>query len=339
MPTDDPDGWTAYQAYIQKALDREAAEARRESAKRARIEALKYFHKQYCENSDLDTELLPTLRELVQLPPIKPWLEETFPVYDSTMWDERRGIADDALEDFHERLRVAAIRSILSATSGIAIKHLSNDSSSYPEDKYDSAFFSRPTSIFFGEMRKSELAGMTVFYPLPFVSSLLEHKASTYRTKAETLSKRIDERQVIFVRCILAAAGLEETSAKSHDLNLLGHRFRWTNHPSHWKSKREKKMNWVETLYAMLSRGPKLADLKAGDLPEIELVPSEDDGENLLDDEADSDEDSSGSRKFGSDTGSGGGSDSDEDLVKRGRYAGSSDEEMEDEEDYFEDGV
>ncbi|KAL7343469.1 hypothetical protein BJY59DRAFT_723069 [Rhodotorula toruloides] len=330
-PADDEEGWGSFGRYIQGILDRHAAAKQSWQVANARREALRPFYQDYCEASSKPPQLLPSLYELGRQPSIKPWLLPASPLCDEALWEERRPVVDSAIDDFQINLRLHAIRLILSATTGVSLADLSSDPADYPESKYDADFFDRPTSLFGGELEIPSMPGVTIYYPLPFPNCLVEHK-SDMRHQETMLGGGINERQVIFIRLLLDAAGLDETTTNADDLVYLGARFRWTNHPSQWRSKRETKMYWAQALYAMLSRGPKLAQLKAGDLPEIECVPvAAGDDEKRDSEENDSGEDDD--PDSGSNSDADGDSDSEAHSNSGGRSLRSSDGEMEDEED------
>lgn len=218
-------GWDAYQVEVQASLEGIA----KATAEHRNYDALLPIYKQYRRSAGAFAQRLPSMGELAELPVFKDWLKHDCPPVDEALWESRLPQIEQTLQKYAEELRMTAIKTILHATTGVSTLKLSKDPADYPEDKYDEAFFARPTSLFFGTIKETGGVWGYTYRPASFAfPECLEHFHWTqWRPKPTQLRKQTNQRHIFFVRLILRAAELDDDSCTSSDLDDLGERFIW----------------------------------------------------------------------------------------------------------------
>ncbi|BGP65200.1 hypothetical protein NBRC10512v2_006578 [Rhodotorula toruloides] len=276
MPKTSPEinreGWDAYRVEVQASLERFA----KATAEHRNYDALKPIYEQYCRSAGAFAQRLPNMGDLTELPVFKDWLKHDCPPFDEALWESRLPPIEQTLQKYAEELRMTAIKTILHATTGVSTLKLSKDPADYPENKYDEAFFARPTSLYFGTIRESDGVWGYTYRSASFAfPECLEHfHWIDWRPKQTQLRKQTNQRHVFFVRLILRAAELDDDTCTSSDLDDFGERFTWQDNAP--KSAHGRLFGWNNLLSRLDSSGPTLRELEAGDVPNIKLLPLDD---------------------------------------------------------------
>ncbi|GAA5821618.1 hypothetical protein JCM11251_000937 [Rhodosporidiobolus azoricus] len=258
--------WLAYREAIQARLDEKEAERQAEPGRVHRLDILRNLLDTL--KDDLEDELrgvFPNFKEFKELPEIKPlW----HPV-DAQLEDEGAAkelpVGRAALRAFADRMRVEAIRLILAAQDNTPLSKISKDPSQYPADKYDDEFFARITSLFFGvPTRPYYIQFSTAGLPYPACVPFLW----PYDGVQQGLAGGIGYKQVCAVRTVVEAAGLDEDTVTTDDLDALGKTFTWLTSPC--VSRRHFEFTWSQMVHLILRRGPGVRKLKQGVKIQIE---------------------------------------------------------------------
>ncbi|BGP34634.1 hypothetical protein JCM10296v2_006456 [Rhodotorula toruloides] len=331
-PAADEAAWEAYRAVIQKELDRVTKRQSKWVAYDRHEEALRSLYEVYGQRTARDPAQLPPLDDLLYSPSLEPLLGPDSPTWDEATWNAHLPTLEQVFDRYQQELRVLAIRLIISATTGIRRSQLSRRLADYPQDKFEAAFFARPTSLF---IVKGQSSGRYGLRPLVVASFPLCLQADSRKWSPKTsLRLSIDERQVMFTRMILDAAGLDEKTATTDDLDALGARFKWTN--DNGTRTRVKPHKWTDMLFNLRSYGPSLKKIEAGELPEVKLISCEDadgDGKHSLDQEFDSGEGRFGGDDSASDVDLGSDSEVETDYITRRLQVDDGDQEDDEEEE------
>ncbi|BGP50910.1 hypothetical protein JCM10450v2_006836 [Rhodotorula kratochvilovae] len=216
--------------------------------------------------------IFPDFDDFKELEAVKPlWHPEDAQLDDST-WPAQEPVVLQTLEEYAEMLRVHAIRIILAAQSGRALKSLSTNPANYPADENDAAFFGCITARFFVTPQPHRggygtTAKRVVLFPaaLPAMPKLWNSSIMH-----ERLARIMTFRHVWAVRTVLAAASLDEATVTPEDLDDLGDSFRWPACPR--KRHRGLKL-WKNMVELLKEKGPRDSKLKAGATVELEYVP------------------------------------------------------------------
>lgn len=220
--------WDAYLEEVDKLLQKHKYEARVGPARDARLERLRSYYPALKDSltNELDG-VLPGFDEFKDLPAVKELWEGEDAQLDDSAWPTQVAVAEQALRDFAEEMRVHAIRIILAADSGGALTRLKADSpkiKSYPAKKYGAGFFTCITSQFICSPSGSS---ENVIAPYP---SVLEHKPAG-KGVVFFLESGLSFKAVCALRAILVAAELDEDTATPGDLDKLGRAFSWPECP------------------------------------------------------------------------------------------------------------
>ncbi|TNY18210.1 hypothetical protein DMC30DRAFT_449038 [Rhodotorula diobovata] len=257
LPSEDLEVWDAYLEEVDKLLQKHKYEARVGPARDARLERLRSYYPALKDSltNELDG-VLPGFDEFKDLPAVKELWEGEDAQLDDSAWPTQVAVAEQALRDFAEEMRVHAIRIILAADSGGALTRLKADSpkiKSYPAKKYGAEFFTCITSQFICSPSGSS---ENVIAPYP---SVLEHKPAG-KGVVFFLESGLSFKAVCALRAILVAAELDEDTATPGDLDKLGRAFSWPECPK----KCCKSRTWLDMVTSLVGHGPAVAYLKNG---------------------------------------------------------------------------
>jgi hypothetical protein len=169
------------------------------------------------------------LSDLLDSPTLRPLLGPDSPSFDAHSWNTHLATIERAIDQYDVEVRVLAIRLIPSATSDMPLSQLSRESSDYPADKFDESFFKRATSAFIVWERTGGIFASGRFRGHAFPKCLRVQSRNI--SPKQVLRNALNRRQVLFVRLIIKAAGLDEATASIDDLDACEARFKWTNAP------------------------------------------------------------------------------------------------------------
>jgi hypothetical protein len=218
--------WTTLLPQIVATLKRIAArDAQRElaagvdSREWARLALVEPYCDELVESLDAG-EVNPVASQVVSFPSVHSAFvaDQTAIAIDENSWDEHLPQIMADVAKFREDDRIRMIRTILRATTDVALSSLPTDSASYPPSKYDTVFFNKITSrtLFNTHLwRDGSPNGHLVSYPASHSfrdNGLPQDKGYT------TLSAEPSRATVAILRSLLASAGLDEETATPEDL-------------------------------------------------------------------------------------------------------------------------
>ncbi|GAA5895833.1 hypothetical protein JCM6882_001392 [Rhodosporidiobolus microsporus] len=285
-PADDVDGWASYQQAIQDLFDGEEAERQAQPGRQARRGVLRNLLNTL--KDDLEDELsnvFPSFSEFQDLPEIRPLWHPADAELENETAAKKLPIGRTALRAFAERLRVEAIRQILSAQGNKPLRSFSSEPSAYPTDKYNEAFFTRITSLFFGTRVTGVYSRTKVALPFPACVPNLD----SYGLVQYGLGCAISYKQVCAVRAVVKAAGLDEDTVTADDLDELGAAFKWPTCPRSYM--RSTNYRWIQMVEVITRRGPGVKKLMAGATVELEFKAQDRKGKGKVSIFDDSDDD------------------------------------------------
>ncbi|GAA5993326.1 hypothetical protein JCM5350_001566 [Sporobolomyces pararoseus] len=284
---EDPEAWSKCRRLVRDKVDKQARELDEAEAQYARRELVTPYYDALKLREYDERTVFPSPWVFNHLPSIQPlWKPETA-IIDDEIWQQiQPGLKED-LDKYEERCRIAAIRMILAANQGLAsTSSLSKNPIDYPESVYDDNFFSRATSLFVNRRW-----GRT---PSLDLRPYAEATRQEYFYDIHSLQYQIDSRQVLIIRSLVEAAGLDPETATTDDLDELEPAFVWTNDPRKRYRKRQIKRSWFELLDSALLKGPTKNKIAQGEGFEFEYRPDledEDDDSQVSDEDEEEEED------------------------------------------------
>ncbi|GAA5903684.1 hypothetical protein JCM8208_003659 [Rhodotorula glutinis] len=268
-PAEDPAGWATFRDVVQGEIVRRAAIDAETAARQARLDSIKPYYESFkAAQLGVIQNVVPAFGFFLGWTSVKPLWDpvDAAPLSDR-MWARALSAVRQDFVDYQEKVRVAAIRAILKATTGTM--PASTDPSDYPESTYDHDWFARPTAHFFGEM-VFHLPGYVSHGPYAYPDTLHEHKC--VGSRVEWFAEHINAHQVRLVRLVLDAIGETDDSVTVDILCELGAVWRWNDSPYKSKKEKERRYSFTELIYALKRRGPKPTQLARGEnVPVISL--------------------------------------------------------------------
>ncbi|GAA5821629.1 hypothetical protein JCM11251_000942 [Rhodosporidiobolus azoricus] len=264
-PADDPAAWTRLKNRIQAILDKEESERQAQPGREARLAVLQDLFDALTEDlqDDLD-HVAPSWPEFRQNAEIKSLWHPTYAQLDSNNVAKYLPTGRKVFRSYAQDMRVEAIRHILAAQEHQPIRSFSSSAASYPEDEYDSAWFSRLTHIFF--ISSVSRTGWNHPYAYPACCTSSGYGKLRYR-----LAGGISYKQVCAVKAVIEAAGLDVDTATKRDIEKKGGTFRWPECPK--KMRRQSQLGWAGMVRLIVRNGPGVRKLEAGEKVELEYTP------------------------------------------------------------------
>ncbi|BGP42722.1 hypothetical protein JCM10449v2_006734 [Rhodotorula kratochvilovae] len=286
MPDDDPAGWLELYEQIDVEVEKERFVARNQPGWDARLAFLEQNYDTVKAQLDESVrDAAPNFDEFKDLEAVKALWHPEDAQLDVSTWPDQEPLVKKALEDFAESMRIHAIRVVLAAQTGKALKSVSVKAAKYPVDKYGDEFFGRITALFF-RYSSNDHTYVTVHYP-----DVLKYRPPR-REVRHYLEGGTSFKRVCAIRSILHAAKMDEDTATPSSLDALSKAFTW---PDAKDGSGHDGRNWIDMINVLTDRhGPSIKDLKAGAVAKLELVaPKKDKGKSRAMVAADSDGDES----------------------------------------------
>lgn len=226
-----------------------------------------YYHRIRANQDDaLKTVTFPRFDAFLKLDSVRSMWYPLDAVVDKPNWTQKLASVDEDAQSYRKTRRTEAIRVILAATNGVELDTLPTHSRAYEdENKFGEAFFKRITSLFMHENIDLDDDDAPITYDIVPFPDCLALSTSTDPDVDYKLAKVKTARQVVVIRILLGLAGLEEDSATREQLDEVGRRFRWIDHPV--KIYRKAKGTWLEVVRSPLFLTDLLCILTTLDLP------------------------------------------------------------------------
>ncbi|GAA6003034.1 uncharacterized protein JCM10292_000304 [Rhodotorula paludigena] len=284
-PSQDPEGWLRFRQALQDRLEIREADRRAAPGRAARSSFLKDKFDELDWQDPRFDGILPSWSEFSDFKVIKALWHPEDAQLDDTTWDEQEPIVEQALIDFAERVRIHAIRNILAATSGKPLGKISSSPAKYSRDTDDEIFFSRATSLL--GHRHYLVAGSTTRL-VTFSTRISQLRGSNHL--ATTVGYSTSHQQVLAIRIVMEAAGVDPDAASKQDLDDLRGVFVWTD----GKGKVWKYQSWMDMVHVLMFRAALVTKKRAGEKVDVEFEPVEENAD-AVDDGADDNDDGGGS--------------------------------------------
>ncbi|BGP50938.1 hypothetical protein JCM10450v2_006864 [Rhodotorula kratochvilovae] len=255
-PSDDRAAWLVFRKKVDAKLAELDFIARNEPGWDARLRCLEgYFDTLKEELSDEVKYALPDFDEFKEIRAVKALWHPEDAQLDASTWPDQKPLVKQVLEEFDESVRINAIRVILAAQTGKALKSLSIKAAKYPVDKYGDEFFGRITASLraFSFTSYNDIESR---FP-----DVLQHRRAGTKI-LDFLKEGTCHRRVRAIRAVLDAAGLDEYTVTTDDLKVVGKAFSWPDCPRVYD--RKLTMDWTDMVDRLLRQGPSLKDFKAG---------------------------------------------------------------------------
>lgn len=230
-------GWLRFRQALQDRLGIREADRRAAPGREARSSFLKDKFDELDWQDPRFNGILPSWSEFSDFEVIKALWHPEDAQLDDTTWDEQEPTVEQALIDFAERVRIYAIRNILAATSGKPLGKISSSPAKYPRETYDEIFFSRATSLL---GHRHYLVGGSTTRLVTFSTRISQLRGSNHL--ATTVGYSTSHQQVLAIRIVMEAAGVDPDAASKQDLDDLRGVFVWTD----GKGKVWKYQSWMD---------------------------------------------------------------------------------------------
>ncbi|GAA5947313.1 hypothetical protein JCM3765_001621 [Sporobolomyces pararoseus] len=261
---EDPEAWSKCRQLVRTTVDNEISRRIKEQASYARRGRVLPYYDSLKISESGTRDVFPRILEFFEFTSIKPLWEPENAIINDEIWEQIQPALKEELDKYEEKGRVEAIRAILAANQGLSsTSSLSKNPLDYPESIYNDNFFSQMTSRF-----RSSSRGST--YSLdPYPSAVRRY----YLHNINSLERRIDPRQILIIRSLSKAAGLNPETASFSDFDDLGSAFVWVNDPRQSYRKRKIKRSFLEMLDHALRKGPSQRKIAQGERFEFEYRP------------------------------------------------------------------
>jgi hypothetical protein len=232
--------WSECRQLIRARIDEKAARRAQNEAHSRRQAPIRPYYEDLKRLKGNQQDVFPHFVVFLEFRSIRPLWEPEDATVDDEIWQALNSDISEDLDTFDEKSRIEAIRYILAANQGLSsTSSLSDVPSDYPETIYDENFFSKTTSLFINSNHYS--------YPRISVNPYPQTVRHGFYRDTYHLDERIGPRQILIIRSLATAAGLDPDAATRDDLDRLGWDFVWVNDPR--KSFRQSKRSWLDLVY------------------------------------------------------------------------------------------
>ncbi|GAA5983123.1 hypothetical protein JCM5350_007885 [Sporobolomyces pararoseus] len=279
---EDPEAWSQCRRLVRNEVDEEARRLNQLQAQGARQELVTPYYDALRLREYDQRSVFPDSSDFLDFASIQPlWKPETAVINDE-IWQQIKPDLKRDLEEYEEMCRVEAIRIILAANQGLSsTSSLSKNPADYPESIYDDNFFSRITSRFSAGFTRWRI----VLKPFPEVTR------QGYPFDIRNLEYRISSRQILIIRLLSKAAGLDPETASYSDFDRLGSAFVWVNDPRKSFRQRKVKRSFLKMFHHALRKGPSKRKIAQGETFEFEYRSALEDADDEGSQDSDDDED------------------------------------------------